>query len=310
MTSDAAAAAPATPAAPAPSPSMLDTLAAKDPPATPAAPAAPATTSAKPSWRDTLPEDIRADEGLSKFDNAKDDAERLANISRSYVNAQKMIGGDKLPKPKGPDDKEALDAVYTALGRPEKADDYKIERPKDLPPGLVIEEDGEKFLKDFAHANGWNQKQLDNAYKAFFEREARRMNEGARQQQNSYDDAMREFQREGNATETLGLAKATVQQYVDPNALAKLKAAGLDNDPTIIRMFSRIGKDLTGHQVLKGRGGETLQTGAQIQAEIDKHRSENHAALYDRSHPNHDAAAKKLDALYEQKHRATAGAAA
>lgn len=300
-TEAAAAAATATPAAQA---SILDTLATKEPPASiaPAPTAAEGAGARAPSWRDTLPDDIRADEGLSKFDSIKDDAERNAAIARSYVSAQKLIGGDKLPKPKGPDDKEALDAVYTALGRPESPEKYVIERPKDLPPGLQVDEAGETFLKSFAHQNGWNQQQMTNAYKAFFEHKAKEMAEGARIHQNSYEDAMRALNREGNATETLTLAKATVQQYADAEVIALLKQSGLDNHPVIIRHYAKIGKDLTGHQVLKGRGEQTIETGAQIKAQIDKHRQENHGALYDASHPGNRAAVTKLDELYQRLH--------
>ncbi len=290
---------------------MLDQISAPVPQASiPPAPQAQ-PQAGKPSWRDTLPEDIRGDEGLSKFDNAKDEAERLANLSRSYVNAQKMIGGDKLPKPKGPDDKEALDAVYTALGRPEAADKYVLTRPKaeELPPGLSIDEEGEKFLKDFAFANGWNQRQLDNAYKAFYEREGTRIKAGIAASQSSYEDAMRDFQREGNATETLTMAKAGYNHVATPEVTAKLKAAGLDNDPQLIRMFAKIGKDLAGHQILKGSGGEAVKTADMLQGEISKYRNENHDALYQASHPNHAAATKHLDGLYQQLHGVRGGRA-
>lgn len=301
MSEAAAAAAAATPAAP--PPSMLDQIATQDPPRDiPPAPSGQTQPTALPAWRNGLPEDIRADEGLSKFDAIKDDAERNAMLARSYVNAQKMIGGDKLPKPKGPDDKEALDAVYTALGRPEAADKYVITRPKaeELPPGLNVDDEGEKFLKDFAFANGWNQRQLDNAYKAFYEREATRIKAGISQSQSSYEDAMRDFQREGNATETLTLAKAGYNHAATPEVTAKLKAAGLDNDPQIIRMFARIGKDLAGHQILKGSGGETIKTAEMLKSDIAKFRTDNHDALYSRAHPNNRAAQAQLDAMYKQ----------
>lgn len=311
MPSDAQAAASATPAA-TPSSVLEAAAAAYQPPAAtpPAAPAAatPAAAAAPaPTWRDTLPDDLKADVGLEKFDKVPEN-ERLATIARSYVNAQKMIGGDKLPKPKGADDTEALNEIYTALGRPAKADDYKLTRPADLPEGLTIDEDGEKFLKDFAHANGWNQKQLDNAYKAFFEREGKRLQEGARISKMSYDDCSRALQATGNAPAIMNAAGATVRNYGTPEVVNKLKSAGLDNDPVMVQFFARIGEDLIGHSVLKGKGGETMATAANIDQQIELHRTQYNDALYNAAHPNHKAATDKLSQLYEQRHQARTGA--
>lgn len=312
--SEAAAAAPAQGTAPAGS--MLDALAAQEvqggtPPAANqnAQPtgAPPSQQQARPSWRDTLPEDIRADPGLEKFDKL-DDADRMATIARSYVNAQRMIGADKLPKPKGPDDKEALEQIYTALGRPANSNEYKVVRPTALPEGVSIDEEGENFLKQFAHQNGWNQQQFDNAYKTFYERQVRQVQEQGRLRAASYEDCQRALQATGNAPEIMNQAAATVRNYGDPQVIAKLKQAGLDNDPVMVQFFARVGKDLIGHQVLKGRGGETMQSAENYDQQIAKLRQEQAAALYDPAHPNHATVTGQLSSLYEARAKARGAA--
>lgn len=78
------------------------------------------------SWRDTLPEPMRAHAGLAKF---KD----VSALAEGYVNAEKMIGADKIVLP-GKDAKpEEWDGVYNKLGRPEKADGYTFPEVKDRP---------------------------------------------------------------------------------------------------------------------------------------------------------------------------------
>lgn len=259
------------------------------------------------TWRDTLPEDLRADPGLEKFDKL-DEAERLATIARSYVNAQKMIGGDKLPKPKGPDDKEALEQIYTALGRPANSNEYKVVRPTNLPEGVSIDEEGENFLRDFAHQNGWNQQQFDNAYKAFYERHTKQVMEQGRLRSASFEECQRALQATGNAPEIMNHAAATVRNYGDPQVIAKLKQAGLDNDPVMVQFFARMGKDLIGHQVLKGRGGETMQSVETYDQQIAKLRQEQSAALYNPAHPSHEAAKAQLNKLYEDRAKARGAA--
>lgn len=268
------------PAAPAPAPQQ-------DEPAKTPAPAATGT------WRDRLPDDLKAHASLSKFETEE-------GLAKSYVNLERMLGGDKVPVPKDAEDKEGWDRFYAAAGRPEKPEDYKLERPSQLPEGVSVDEAGETFLKQFAHQNGWNQRQFDAAYKTFLEREQQKVAAWSKSQRDSYDEGMRALQLTGNKDEILNLAAATKQQYFDDDAVARLDAAGLGNDPVIIRALAKIGKDLTGHQVLKGRGGEPVKTVDQIKNDIGEFRKVHNTALMDKTHPEHDARTKELEGMYQR----------
>jgi len=69
---------------------------------------------------------LRAHAGLAKF---KD----IGALAEGYVNAEKMIGADKIVLP-GKDAKpEDWDAVFNKLGRPEKPDAYQFPEIKDRP---------------------------------------------------------------------------------------------------------------------------------------------------------------------------------
>lgn len=54
----------------------------------------------------------------------------MYSMANSYRNAEKLLGGDKLIIPKDQTDQAGWDALYNKLGRPEKADAYKL---PDLP---------------------------------------------------------------------------------------------------------------------------------------------------------------------------------
>lgn len=47
-------------------------------------------------------------------------------LATGYKNLEKLLGGEKLPMPKGADDAEGWGRVYDALGRPKSAEDYKL----------------------------------------------------------------------------------------------------------------------------------------------------------------------------------------
>lgn len=85
-----------------------------------------------------IPEDLRNHPSLSPI---KD----VSNLAQSYVNAQRLIGAEKVPLPANPTD-EDLDRIADRLGRPKTADDYNI-----AIDGNVITDDVAKSYKDIAH---------------------------------------------------------------------------------------------------------------------------------------------------------------
>ena len=86
----------------------------------------------------TIPEELRNHPSLSPIKDVE-------NLARSYVNAQKLIGADKIPMPVNPTD-EDLDRIYGRLGRPETAEGYEI--PVD---GNIVTEEVAKDYANVAH---------------------------------------------------------------------------------------------------------------------------------------------------------------
>jgi hypothetical protein len=85
-----------------------------------------------------VPEELREHPSLSPIKDVE-------NLARSYVNAQRLIGADKIPVPVNPTD-EDLDNIYNRLGRPESVDGYEI-----AVDGNIVTEDVAKSYADIAH---------------------------------------------------------------------------------------------------------------------------------------------------------------
>jgi hypothetical protein len=248
------------------------------------------------TWRDKLPEDLRAHKSLSKFETEE-------GLAKSYVNLERMLGHDKVPVPKTADDKEAWDAYYKAGGRPDAPDAYEVKRPEDMPAGMTYDEEGEKFLRQFAHANGFNQTQFAAAYETYFKREAERLQGWQQSQTQAKDEGVRSLQREHGPgfDKFLNGARVALRQYGDDAAIQKLEAAGLANDPDIIRVFGKVGKELVGEQHLKGNG--TSPSGpADIQQRISEHREKYKSVLFDKHHPEHGARVREMQQMFEALH--------
>ena len=280
------------PTTPAQAHSILSGLAQPDPVTAPPSAAPPAATPPAPSgtWRDKLPEEIRALPSLQKLDSEE-------ALARSYVNLEKMLGQDKVPVPRDEQDTEAWDRLYKAAGRPDKADDYKYEAPKDMPAGIQYDEGKVAYVKQVAHQNGWNQRQFDGAMKALYEDQVKAHAMWNKSLEDQKAEAIRALELTGNRQEIETLAKTTVQQYFDADAIARIEQAGLGNDPIFIRALAGIGKDLTGHQVLKGRGGEPVKTMEQLKHEVGEFQSKHASALQDQSHPDHKMRVNEFEAM-------------
>lgn len=120
---------------------------------------APATST--PTWRDTLPDDLKASPVLAKYQD------QTAAI-KALVDAQEIIGRKTagIVKP-GPDAKpEELSEYYKALGRPETPDAYVMPTFDGIPEGYGISPEIEKIAREALHGAGVSQEQYDVAMKA------------------------------------------------------------------------------------------------------------------------------------------------
>ena len=108
----------------------------------------PVPTVAK-SWKEAIPEELRNDPNISKFTE-------LESLAKSYVNATRMIGQDKVAVPNNNSTEDQWNEVYDKLGRPESADKYQLDVKSDVVP---LDESAIKSFAENAHQLGLNNKQ-------------------------------------------------------------------------------------------------------------------------------------------------------
>src|SRR5262245_32858946 len=101
------------------------------------APAAAAPAASTPSWRDALPEGLKAEKTLERFPNVAALADSYMHLKRSQDGSVKIPGKDAKP--------EELAAYRERLGVPKVPSDYKLEVPKDAPPDFAV--DAERFAR-------------------------------------------------------------------------------------------------------------------------------------------------------------------
>lgn len=83
----------------------------------------------------------------------------LEEAIKGHRNAEKAIGAGRLALPKDEADTAGWDAVYKAIGRPDKPEDYKIAEILGVKEGEQVPEFGTKFAS-LAHQIGLNPRQV------------------------------------------------------------------------------------------------------------------------------------------------------
>ena len=105
------------------------------------------------NWRESLPEEMRAEKGLENFKN-------LAGLAKSFLDTKRMVGKDKIAIPNENSTEGEWDAFYIAAGRPTTAGDYNLKRPEELPEEHFSQDLVNK-AQDLFHKIGLSQNQAD-----------------------------------------------------------------------------------------------------------------------------------------------------
>ena len=101
------------------------------------------------SWKDSISEEYRVDPNIEKFTE-------IDALAKSYINATKMIGQDKLVIPNNNSTDDQWSEVYSKLGRPESADKYALDVNSEV---VNLDEGAIKSFTENAHQLGLNNKQ-------------------------------------------------------------------------------------------------------------------------------------------------------
>jgi len=185
--------------------------------------------------------------------------ESLEEALKGHVNLEQLRGRSiSLPKDDdSPEEKtKQYDSIYTKLGRPAKAEDYKIEKPADLPEGMGWDEEAVKQFKDVAHQARWNQEQMDVAVGFYnnWQTKLFKANQETQTQLKAQEEAAQKEAviKAGNALKTewgasfeknmAGVVKAF--EVYGTAALRELfKTKGIDNDPVVLKAFYEVYKE-------------------------------------------------------------------
>ena len=210
-----------------------------------------------------IPEDLREHPSLSPI---KD----VGNLAKSYINAQQLIGADKLPAPKNPSE-EQLSAIYNYLGKPESADAYEF-----AVDGNIITEEVATSYKDVAHKLNLTPQQASGIldyYKGLADSSQQQAGQQMELQREEVENNLKKEWGQAYDQKIAG-AGQVINQFGSPEMLEWQLADGtkLGNHPEFIKAFANIAdfrQSVTSEDTITNATSSRAMTPKEAQAEID-----------------------------------------
>ena len=253
-----------------------------------------ATPAAQPtsSWKDSISEEYRADPSIEKFTE-------IDALAKSYINATKMIGQDKIVIPTKNSSQEAWDEAYAKLGRPETADKYALDAKSDVVP---FDETAIKSFAEQSHKLGLNNKQAQGIlefYKNNMEGSAQQAKIDTETAQSQAEQQLRqEWGRdfEGKVKQAGALAKANINPEVLDMTLSN--GTRLGDHPEIIKGFAKIANMMSEDKIVSTES-ENVNTVTDIETEISAITNDTDGPYWNKQHPDHDKVVQQVYTLRE-----------
>lgn len=235
-------------------------------------------------WRTNVPEEIRGHKSLEHITD-------VGALAKSYVNAQSMIGADKLAIPGKHATDEDWGEVYRRLGRPDSPDGYELDN--EMPEGIEQSDDMLNWFKSAAHEAGLTPSQaqkLLGGYNQFLgtqvgadEAQIQQMRETTEVElKKEYGAAYADRITNGNAAmQEFGSAELSEIQLADGRLLG--------DHPGIIKMMVNVSEFINskiGEDVLAGTKSSGGLTPDDAKAKLSEIRAPG-TPYWDQRHPEH-----------------------
>ena len=235
-------------------------------------------------WRSQIPEEIRDHKSLAHFTD-------VGAMAKSLVNAQSMIGADKVAIPGKHATDEDWGEVCRKLGRPDTPDGYEL--VNEMPEGIEQNDDMLNWFRATAHEIGMTPTQAQKMLGRYNEFLGSQMGADEGQIEQLRETTEIELKKEYGAAfaDRVGNGNAVMQEF-GSEGLTELQLADgrlLGDHPEIIKMMVNVGEFINskiGEDVLAGTKSSGGLTPDDARAKLEEIRAPN-SPYWDQRHPEH-----------------------
>ena len=244
------------------------------------------------TWKEAISEEFRSDPNIEKFTE-------IDALAKSYINATKMIGQDKVAVPNKNSTEDQWNEVYDKLGRPESADKYALDVKSDVVP---LDDGAVKQFAENAHKLGLSNKQAQGVlefYKNSMEGTAQQSKVDTETAQVQAEQELRqEWGREfeNNVKKAGALAKANMNS--DILDLELKSGIRVGDHPELIKGFAKIASMMSEDKIVSPES-DSASKSADIESEISTITNNTDGPYWNKQHPDHDKVVQQVYTLRE-----------
>ena len=252
----------------------------------------PAPQTTESSWKDSISEAYRNDPNIEKFTE-------IDALAKSYINATRMIGQDKIAVPNKNSTEEVWEEAYTKLGRPETPDQYNLNIKSDV---VQMDDSAIKSFAEQSHKLGLNNKQAEGILEFY------KNNMEGIAQQSKIDTETAQAQAEQELRQEWGRdfdakvkqAGAIAKANINPEVLDMTLSNGtrLGDHPEIIKGFAKIASMMSEDKMVTTES-ESVNSVSDIETEISSITNDINGPYWNKSHPDHDKVVQQVYTLRE-----------
>ena len=251
-----------------------------------------AVAEAPVSFLDSLPEDLRNEPSLRTFTDP-------GALAKSYVNAQRMIGADKVARPGKSWTDDQYNEFYRSIGRPDSADAYEFDVS-----GVMSDEEASSFRQAIFEA-GLQPRQVSRLERFINELSDSAQTATQTRTEEAVFEAEQQLRSEfGQAFEQrMGLAQSAARTLLGNEGMEMFEnvqlADGrmLGDHPDVVRMFANLAEQI-GEDNLVGEPTELIMTPEEAKSRISE-MTRRDGPYFDKMHPEHDAYIEEVLRLRE-----------
>ena len=244
------------------------------------------------SWKSSISEEFRNDPNIEKFTE-------IDALAKSYINATRMIGQDKVAVPNKNSTEDQWNEVYSKLGRPETADKYALNIESEA---VAMDENAIKSFAEQSHKLGLNNKQAEGIldfYKNNMEGTAQQAKIDTETAQAQSEQQLRsEWGRDFDSK--VQQAGAIAKANINPEVLDMPLSNGmrLGDHPEVIKGFAKIASMMSEDKMVATES-ESVNTVADIESEISAITNDTDGPYWNKQHPDHDKSVQQVYTLRE-----------
>jgi hypothetical protein len=246
-------------------------------------------------WKSTLPKELQDEPSLKLFHD-------VAALAKSYVNAQKLVGADKVPVPSKHATDDDWKNVFTKLGLPQDLKEYEVK----FQEGVTLDKQFSEEFKETAHKAGILPRQAQALADWFSQANAQAEQKLQAEFKSSQEKQINALKEEWGQAFDLKIEKArqVLREASNPELVEYLETSGLGNDAKLIKLLANVADKFLGEgKEIGGRGAnEPTLTPKEARTEYNKILSDMTHPYWNKSHPGHKAAVDEVAHLMKMTH--------